>query len=475
MENVNILFVDDEESLIKAFERLARQNGQSYRLARTGLEAVECLSRHDIDVAVVDLNLPGLSGLQILDYIKTNRLTTEVILMTGRGSIETAVEALKKGAYDYLTKPFDDIDKVNRIIEKALEKVSLVKKIRKLEVAGEGEQYQDLIGKSEKMHDVFQLIESVAPSQSSVLILGESGTGKELVARAIHRRSRRASGPFLVINCSALPETLLESELFGYERGSFTGAYADKKGLFEEADGGTVFLDEIGEISLQVQVKLLRVLQDREVRRIGGADNVHVDVRIISATNRDLYQQVKKQLFREDLFYRLNVITIALPPLRDRIEDIPILAYHFLKKYVERADKGDARPWQISIDALQTLQQHNWPGNVRELENVMERAVVLCRDGNITSRNLPPNLLGESFYLAEKKGGMDFTSLPYREAKEKALNLFNQTYISDLLKETGGNISLASERAQMDRSNFKKIIRSCDLLMMNEFKKKGAS
>lgn len=472
MDTTNVLFVDDEESLIRAFEKLAKQNGQSYGLARTGLEAIEYLTRKTVDVALVDLNLPGFSGLQILDYIKTNGLPTEIILMTGRASIETAIEALKKGAYDYLTKPFDDIERVSRIIDKALEKVTLLKKIHSLESHGAGDQFLDMIGKSDKMHEVFHLIENVAASTSSVLLLGESGTGKELVAKAIHAKSRRSSGPFMVINCAALPETLLESELFGYQKGSFTGAYADKKGLFEEANGGTVFLDEIGDIPPQVQVKLLRVLQDREVRRIGGVDSIHVDVRLLSATNRDLYQQVRKHGFREDLFYRLNVITITLPPLRERRVDIPMLAYHFLKKFSERTTSVNGDPWQITLDALQTLQEYNWPGNVRELENVMERAVVLAKDHSISSRELPPNLLGEFFYLPERKDEKDYLHLAYREAKEKALNLFNRTYISGILRDTGGNISLASERAGMDRSNFKKIVRKCDL-SLNDFKKKG--
>jgi two-component system response regulator HydG len=469
MENLRLLFVDDEESLLKALEKLARRSGLSYAVARSGVEAVEFLSRNRVDLALVDLNLPGFSGIQILEYIKANHLDTEVVLMTGRATVETAVAALKKGAYDYLTKPFDDIERVLTVIQKGLEKAELLRKLRGLELKGiEEDHFLNIIGKSSKMREIFQLVERVAPSNSSVLILGESGTGKELVAKAIHEKSRRKESPFVVINCSALPETLLESELFGYQKGSFTGAVADKKGLFEEADRGTIFLDEIGEVSPAVQVKLLRVLQDGEIRRIGGADNIHTDVRILSATNKDLYQQVKKREFREDLFYRLNVITITLPPLRERREDIPLLAYHFLKKFAERIRK---KVNQISIDALQTLQEYHWPGNVRELENVMERAVVLAEGEAITARELPPKLLGEFFYLPETQNDKDLVNLPYRDAKEKALNLFNRAYISHLLKDAGGNISLAADRAGMDRSNFKKIIRKCEL-DIREFKKR---
>ncbi len=331
--------------------------------------------------------------------------------------------------------------------------------------------YQDLVGGSSRMKEIYQLIENVAPSHSSVLILGESGTGKELVAKALHARSPRSQNPFVVINCAALPETLLEAELFGHVRGAFTGAIADKKGLFELANGGVIFLDEIGEISQAVQVKLLRVLQDGEIRRIGGSENIHTDVRVISATNKDLYQQVKAKVFREDLFYRLNVITVTMPPLRERQEDIPLLADHFLKKQRTPSGKNVKKVERIALDALQVLQEYQWPGNVRELENVIERAVVLAPGNLISARELPPKILSEMFYVPERSSDPLTVNLPYQEAKEKALNLFNRAYISNLLKETSGNISLASSHAGMDRSNFKKIVRKYDI-NLREFKKK---
>ncbi len=469
---VNVLVVDDEASLVSALEKLLRRDHRTFAAVASAGEALEFASKSKIDVALVDVNLPDRSGIEVMERLRGGTSDTEVILMTGKGTVETAVSALKKGAYDYLTKPFDDVERVSQVIGKAIEKADLLRKIRELEVSGAGEDhFLDIVGKSLKMREVYQLIGRVAPSNSSVLVLGESGTGKELVARAIHYMSRRKDKPFVVINCAALPETLLESELFGYRKGAFTGAYADKKGLFEEADGGTIFLDEIGEITPAVQVKLLRVLQNGEIRRIGGSENSRVDVRVLAATNKDLHQQVKSKAFREDLFYRLNVITLTLPTLRDRKEDVALLAYHFLKKFNEKTGKKVER---ISMDTLQTLEEYRWPGNVRELENVLERAVVLAEGDTVTARELPPKLLGEFFYLPETRSEADFIHLPYRSAKQKALNLFNRAYISNLLRQTSGNVSLASERAGMDRSNFKKIIKKCEI-NIREFKKRESA
>jgi DNA-binding NtrC family response regulator len=466
---VNVLIVDDEDSLTSALEKLLRRDQRTFAAVASAGEALEFAAKNKVDVALVDVNLPDRSGIEVLERLRAGGSDTEVILMTGKGTVETAVSALKKGAYDYLTKPFDDIERVSVVVGKAIEKADLLRKIREMEVSGtEEDRFLDIVGKSLKMREVYHLIDRVAPSNSSVLILGESGTGKELVARAIHQKSRRKDNPFVVINCAALPESLLESELFGYRKGAFTGAFADKKGLFEEADGGTIFLDEIGEITPAVQVKLLRVLQNGEIRRIGGSENSRVDVRVLAATNKDLHQQVKTKAFREDLFYRLNVITLTLPPLRERKDDVSLLAYHFLKKFAEKTSKKVER---ISMDTLQTLEEYRWPGNVRELENVIERAVVLAEGGTITARELPPKLLGEFFYLPETRSETDFIHLPYRSAKQKALNLFNRAYISNLLRQTSGNVSLASERAGMDRSNFKKIIKKCEI-NIREFKKR---
>lgn len=314
-----------------------------------------------------------------------------------------------------------------------------------------------LIGNSDQMRQIFQLIANISRSNSSVLIQGESGTGKELVARAIYRSGPRCDGPFIVINCSALAETLLESELFGHVKGAFTGAIRDKMGLFRQADGGTIFLDEIGEVPLPVQVKLLRVLQDGEVRPLGAARPEHTDVRVIAATNRNLRDMMGEGRFREDLYYRLNVIGIQLPPLRERREDIPLLAYHFLKKYAQSTGHPVK---EIARDAMDALQSYQWVGNVRELENVLERAVVLASGDRLTARDLPARILREVFYQSEPPEEVnDWLRLRYREAKEKFLTQFNRRYIGELLRQTDGNISLASQRAGMDRNNFKKIIK----------------
>jgi len=318
------------------------------------------------------------------------------------------------------------------------------------------------------MQEVFNVIESIAPTTSTVLIYGESGTGKELVAKAIHSRSKRKDKPFVVINCSAIPTGLLESEIFGHIKGAFTGAIADKKGLFEEGNGGTVFLDEISEVPPAVQVKLLRVLQDREIRPVGATDSISIDVRLVVATNVDLAMAVHEGRFREDLYYRINVIGITLPPLRERREDIPLLVYHFLKKFSEKAARSVEK---ISIDALQVLQNYSWAGNVRELENIIERAVVLASSDTITAQDLPPRILGETFYLAREISGNDLLKLNYKEAKNQAMESFNRSYITGLLQDCGGNVSFAAERAVMDRSNFKKLIIKYGI-SVEEFKKK---
>ena len=466
-KGVELLIVEDDESMAKVLERLAKEYKWSYRVAKTGMEALEIFNKEIVEVALVDIKLPGFSGMQLLEFIKKGNFNTEVIIITGVGTVETAVSAIKLGAYDYLTKPFDDIRKVAVLIEKARERHHLVQKIKQLERVGSDQfEFEEIIGKSAKMQEVYRLIESIAPTNATVLITGESGTGKELVARAIHRRSNRKHKPFVVINCAAIPEQLLESELFGHKKGSFTGAVVDKKGLFEEAHEGTLFLDEIGEVPPSIQVKLLRVLQEGEVRAVGANQPFHVDVRLLTATNRDLSVLMKENKFREDLFYRLNVISVPLPALRERSEDISLLAYHFLKKHSERLKK---KVEKISVDVLQTLQNNSWAGNVRELENVIERAVVLVNGDTIYAKDLPPHILGNSFYLTEDTVMKDLTQYPYQDAKDKALASFNKTYLASLLRQTSGNISIASERAGMDRSNFKKIIKRYNIDVV-EFK-----
>jgi two-component system, NtrC family, response regulator HydG len=457
LEQRHLLIVDDDETIVKVLERLARERGWKTAVAENGEAALTALGQGLFEAAAVDIRLPGFTGMQLLEYCKQNSIHTEIVIVTGAGTVEAAVAAIKAGAYDFLTKPFDDIERVALTLEKAMERYRMAQKLRRLERRGSDElAYEGIVGKSYKMQEVFEIIENIAPSTSTVLIMGESGTGKELVARAIHARSRRSEQPFIVINCAAIPVYLLESELFGHRRGSFTGAIADKKGLFEEADGGTVFLDEIGEVPPSVQVKLLRVLQEGEVRSVGENISRRVDVRLIAATNSDLTALTRQGAFREDLFYRINVIGITIPPLRERVDDIPLLAYHFLRKYGSKMKKGVAR---ISVDALAALQSYSWVGNVRELENTIERAVVLATSDTISSRDLPAKILSESFYVAGDEDREGITKYHYQEAKNRAMASFNRAYITGLLRESHGNITFASERAGMDRSNFKKLLK----------------
>lgn len=471
-KTVNLLIVDDDTAITKVFERLASDRGWSFEVAKTGEDALKLLGNKVFETAAVDIRLPGFTGIELLEHVKQNGLYTEIVMMTGVGSVETAVEAMKKGAYDYLTKPFDEISRVAIVLEKAMERYRLLGQLRLYERKTYYETgYEGLVGRSRNMQDVYNTIENIAPTTSTVLIYGESGTGKELVARAIHTRSRRSNLPFVVINCAAIPVHLLESELFGHKRGSFTGAIADKKGLFEEADGGTIFLDEIGEVPPSIQVKLLRVLQEGEVRAVGDNEVKKVDVRLVAATNRNLTVAVKEGRFREDLYYRLNVIGLELPPLRERVEDIPLLAYHFLHKYSEKMKKKVDR---ISVDALQALQNYSWVGNIRELENVVERAIALTTGEVLTVGDLPPKILGETFYVAGDESGGGFTKYTYKDAKERALAAFNRAYVVAILKETGGNISFASERSELDRSNFKKLMKKYSI-EIDEFRKEKDS
>lgn len=465
---INLLIVDDDPAIRSVFEKLSREEGWNSLSCQSANEAIEALNKYTVEAAVVDIAMPGPSGMQLLEYIQQNRVAVEVIIMTGVGSVETAVKAIKTGAYDYFTKPFDDINKISNAITKAIEHRRLLQKLKKMERMEKDEvAYEGIIGKAKNMQEIYELIENVAPTNSTILVMGESGTGKELVAQALHRRSRRADKPFIVINCAAMPETLLESELFGHRKGSFTGAIHDKKGLFEEANGGTIFLDEIGEISTAIQVKLLRVLQEGEVRMVGDNISKHVDVRIVAASNKDLATLVGEGKFREDLFYRLNVISVVLPPLRDRSEDVPLLVYHFLKKYSKKVGKEVVA---CAPDVITALQHYKWVGNVRELENVIERAVVLATGNTIQAKDLSQRILGESFYLSIEDVANDLSKYNYKDAKDRAFEAFNKNYVTSLMRQTKGNISYAAAKAGMDRSNFKKILRKINF-ELDEFKK----
>lgn len=382
-----ILVVDDEESIREFLEIMLRKEGYEVTSAEDGERAIELFKKKSFDMVITDLQMPKVTGLELLKYVKEQAPDTVMLMITAFGSTETAVEAMKLGAYDYITKPFK-IDEVRINIANALRSKSLEgeNRILKKELTKENGLH-NLVGNSEAMHRVFEMIRRVSNTPTTVLITGESGTGKEMIAKAIHFNGPFKDKPFVPVNCGAIPETLMESEMFGHKKGSFTGAVVDKVGLFEAAEGGTIFLDEVGELPMSIQVKLLRVIQERVIRRVGSVDDTEVNVRIMTATNRDLAVMVKEKTFREDLYYRLNVINIHAPSLRDRMEDITILVNHFLKKYNERLAKNITG---ISAEALEILKKYEYPGNVRELENIIERTVALEAGSMILPESLPP-------------------------------------------------------------------------------------
>jgi two-component system, NtrC family, nitrogen regulation response regulator GlnG len=383
----NILVADDEESMRWVLSKALRKKGFQVDLAKDGNEALSMIEANAYDMAVLDIKMPGISGLDLLDRVREIRSDLLVVIMTAEASMRNAVEAMKRGAYDYITKPFD-LDVIDAIIEKvnkAREMTSQVSLLKE-ELKDRYQLEKNIIGNSPAMRDIYKIVGKVAPSDVTVLVEGESGTGKELIARAIHFNSRRLGKPFVAINCAAIPKELLESELFGFEKGAFTGAVERKLGKFEQANGGSIFLDEIGDMPLDLQAKILRVLQEKEVTRTGGNQNIAVDVRIIAATNQHLAEKVRDRSFREDLYYRLNVVPIHLVPLRDRREDIPLLVEYFLSKTCRELEIPLKK---CSPDALQLLTDYSWPGNVRELENTIKRGVILCPDPLLTAADFP--------------------------------------------------------------------------------------
>ena len=454
---LRVVIVEDEPPLRRALARILEVRGMDVLTCEDGVEAMALLGQEHADVMLLDLMLPHMDGMEVLRRAKAQRPAMEVVMMTAFGEVDTAVQAVKAGAYDFLTKPFASPDAVALVVEKAAERRRLVDRARQLEAALESQtRGSDLIGSTRKMQDVFRLVGTVAQSVSTVLIRGESGTGKELVARAIHQGGPRASKPFLAINCSAIPTALVDSELFGHVRGAFTGASADRDGLFAAADNGTLFLDEVGDLPLATQVRLLRVLQEGEVKPVGSNDVRVVDVRVIAATNVDLAQAIAGGTFREDLYYRLSVIEVPLPPLRDRREDIPLLATFFLRKLARRM--GRPTP-AIDPVAMRLLYSASWPGNVRELENAIERAMVLSRADSLTVEDFPR--LAEASADAHGEFGSELADLPYRDAKRVALRTFEKHYVASLLKRTNANVSQAARMAGLDRSNFRRIVRKC--------------
>jgi two-component system response regulator PilR (NtrC family) len=382
-----ILVVDDEESIREFLEIMLKKEGFEITLAEDGAMAKDVLAKKTFDMIISDLQMPNMNGIELLKHVKETSPDTVFMMITAFGTTETAVEAMKMGAYDYITKPFK-IDEVRLNINNALRSKNLEVENRSLKKELVKEySFQNIIGNSQAMHLIYDLIKRVSQAPTNILVTGESGTGKEVVAKAIHYNGPLKDRPFVTINCGAIPENLMESEMFGHKKGSFTGAVSDKVGLFEVADGGTLFLDEVGELPITIQVKLLRAIQERMIRRVGATDDHKIEVRIIAATNRNLEEMVQKGTFRQDLYYRLNVINIKTPPLRERKDDIPILAQFFLKKYNEKLNKNIT---SISTDAMEILKKYDYPGNVRELENMLERTVALEGGATVLPESLPP-------------------------------------------------------------------------------------
>jgi two-component system response regulator HydG len=465
---VHVLVVDDEEGLRKSLARVLAARGMKVGAAQDGPEALEYIAKEAPDVALVDMMMPNMLGHEVLSRAKESGSPVEVIMMTAFADVGSAVAAMKGGAYHFLTKPFHSNDAVVHAVQKAAEHKRLVDRTRRLEqTLLSRERFGEIIGTSPRMQEVYRLIEGVATATSTVLILGDSGTGKELVARAIHQRSPRAKQPFVAINCAAIPRELVESELFGHVRGAFTGAQSARAGLFETAHGGTLFLDEIGDLPLAAQVKLLRTLQEGEVKRVGSDETKTVDVRVVAATNIDLHSRIEAGTFRKDLYYRLNVIPLSLPSLAERREDIPLLAHHFMQKVSLRMQRP---PKRLSEGALAAMRAYAWPGNVRELEHAIERAVVLAPADTITEKDLqfaasapsvpvpvPVPDLRANPVRVELPG--DLGSLPYAEAKKRVIDTFDEAYTTALLDRAQGNYSEAARMAGLDRSNFRRILK----------------
>jgi DNA-binding NtrC family response regulator len=435
-DEVQVLIVDDDEKMQNLLQKVLVRSGYSVSLAGNGEEAMERFEGCQFDIVLSDIRMPAMDGMALLKEIREKCPDTTVIMMTAFGTVDSAVEAMKEGAYDYISKPFK-MDEVLIVLSRVVEEKRLRRELVSMreELAGRYS-FDNIIGKSKPMQEVFDLIRRVAPTSATVLIRGKSGTGKELVARSLHFNSPRKDGAFVPVNCSAIPEDLLESELFGHVKGAFTGATADKQGLFLEADGGTIFLDEIAEMGTELQSKLLRVLQEKEVRPVGGTQHLSVDVRVLAATNQDLEAQVKKGAFREDLYYRLNVIPMTLPDLCARPEDIPLLVDHFLQKYADEA--GGTK--KVSKEALAAFLRHPWPGNVRELENMVERIAILCTGEEIQMDDIPPE-------LRTAEGGL----LARAAQEEISLDELEKEYIHMVLERTGGNQTQTSEILGIDR------------------------
>ena len=443
-----ILVIDDEPATLKVMKANLSREGYEVLTALDGADALAILQHERVDVVIADYMMPNLDGLSLLKKMRDSGMDIPTIVITAHGSIEHAVKAMQLGALTYLTKPIN-YDELLLVLNRGLEQSKLKQEIERLrDEVSSRYSFSNIIGKSHKMQEIYELIRDLSNTDATILVYGETGTGKELIAKAIHYHSVRKDRPFIRVNCAALPENLLESELFGHERGAFTGAFKTRIGRFEEAHGGTIFLDEVGDIPLATQAKLLRVLQEKTFERLGSNQSIQVDVRVISATNKNLKQAITRGEFREDLFYRLNVVLIQVPPLRERMEDLPLLAMHFMKLYSEKFQK----PMQsIEPEAIQLLFNYNWPGNIRELENIIERAVIIEKKEVITANTIQRCLpqseeTSFSYYI--------YDGIPYQAAKKDILERFERDYISRLLRKHRGKIIDAAREARMDYKDF---------------------
>lgn len=460
MGSGKVLVVDDEIIVCQSCQRILEKSGYEVTTVLNGKEALEKIKEEIFDIAIVDLKMPGIDGMKVLQRIREEHPEIMVIMITGYSTVETAVKAMKLGAFDYVSKPFTP-DELDMIVRNALERKKLLWENRYLRgQLQEKYRFNNIIGKSKRMQEVYRIMEKVAPTDSTVIIYGESGTGKELVARAIHYNSPRKDKPFISVDCGALSESLLESELFGHIRGSFTDAVVTKPGLFEVANGGTFFLDEVSNISLSIQAKLLRVLQEREFRPVGGTSWKKVDLRLIAATNKDLKKMIQEGAFREDLFYRLNIVPIFLPPLRERREDIPLLVSHFLEKFNRERGRNIKG---VSPEAMQLLVNYPWPGNVRELENVIERVVVMTEENTIGVEYLPVAIREEAGEETTVPRNSQELKKLKKELRKKAVAKIEKKFVLEALRRNKGNITRAAKDVGMHRQNFQALMRKYNI------------
>ncbi|MGD8370644.1 MAG: sigma-54 dependent transcriptional regulator [Syntrophobacterales bacterium] len=448
-----LLVVDDETDMLHLLQRSIRQDLDcEIDTATSGKEALRLLERKNYDLALVDIRMSGMDGIELLERVKQINPWMTVVMMTAHGVVELAVKSIKKGAYDFITKPFDHAELIH-LLRKALERSQLLRENLNLQRRiKEREPFENLVGRSQAMQRVYQTIQMIAKTDVTVLITGESGTGKDLAARAIHALSHRSDQSYVTVNCPTLPENILESELFGYKKGAFTDASSDKIGLFEEARGGTIYLDEIGDIAPTIQTKLLRVLQEKEIKPLGQTKSIKVDVRVVASTNRELKEKIRNQEFREDLFYRLNVLTVHMPPLRERKEDIPLLAEHFLKYYCEEFGKPSK---SLSPELMDLLLRRNWEGNVRELENIINRAILLS-----TGDVIKPYEIGWTAEVSDScVVGREIQGMHYKAAKEEVLHRFHAEYLGDLLRRNNGNVTHSARECGLERQALQQIMR----------------